>query len=170
MKDIIIAIDPDIERDGVATLLPISKSISVSAHTFGKTINYLQAQSIKALSEGKSLIVVIEAGWLNKGNFHLRASDSRAVIAAKGVAQGRNHQRGIDISEFCEANHIPYRLQPPLRKCWKGHDRKITQEEIERFMGKLRTTNKNGCTAMPNQEMRDAALLAWVEANLPIRL
>lgn len=170
MKDIIIGIDPDIERDGVAILHPKSKLVSVHATTFGKTLNILQQTAIDALAQGSDFIVVIEAGWKNKGNFHLTARDTRPVIAAKGVAQGRNHQRGIDIQEYCEYNHIPYKLQTPLRKCWRGHDRKITQAEIERFMGKLRTTDKNGRQCMPNQEQRDAALLAWNESGLPIRL
>lgn len=49
----------------------------------------------------------------------------------------------------------------PLFKCWKGKDRKITDEEIKCFMPiKGRT----------NQESRDAALLAWVFSGLPIRV
>ena len=170
MSDVIIGIDPDIERDGVAILYPATRSISVQATPFGKTLSLLQAASINAMASGESLTVIIEAGWVHKSNFHLRLSDSKPVIARKGVDQGRNHQRGIDIAEYCKYNNIPYQLQAPLRKVWKGHDRKITQVEIESFMGKLRTTGKGGRVAMPNQEMRDAALLPWTAANLPIRL
>ena len=48
-----------------------------------------------------------------------------------------------------------------LHQCWKGKDRKITDEEIKCFMPiKGRT----------NQESRDAALLAWVFSGLPIRV
>jgi hypothetical protein len=49
----------------------------------------------------------------------------------------------------------------PLKKCWKGRDGKITHEELARFTGLMGHTNQDG---------RDAALLAWVRAGLPIRL
>jgi len=49
----------------------------------------------------------------------------------------------------------------PLRKIWKGKDGKITQEELASFTGLKGRTN---------QDARDAALLAWSFANLPIRL
>jgi hypothetical protein len=52
-------------------------------------------------------------------------------------------------------------LRRPLTKCWHGKDRKITQAELEAITGTAGRTN---------QEMRDAALLAWVEAGLPIRV
>ena len=48
---------------------------------------------------------------------------------------------------------------PPLRKIWKGKDRKITHEELTAIVGKIKHTNQEG---------RDAALLAWVHAGLPL--
>lgn len=39
MSDVIIGIDPDIERDGVAILRPATRSISVQATPFGKTLS-----------------------------------------------------------------------------------------------------------------------------------
>ena len=168
--DLIIGIDPDIEKDGFACLYPLLQKIEVHAYPFGKTLAELQKAHIAIQSLNMRMIVVIEAGWLNKSNFHLRAADTKAIAVRKGVDQGRNHQRGIDIAEYCKYNRIPYRLQAPLRKLWQGHDRKISQPEIENIIGKpLRTTDKNGHAAMPNQEMRDALLLAWTESGLPLR-
>ena len=44
---------------------------------------------------------------------------------------------------------------------WQGKDGKITQQEIASF---------TGITGRNNQEERDAALLAWVYAGLPIKI
>jgi hypothetical protein len=49
----------------------------------------------------------------------------------------------------------------PLKKIWKGKDGKITDAEIKAFMPIQGRTN---------QEERDAALLAWDYAGLPIRI
>jgi hypothetical protein len=43
---------------------------------------------------------------------------------------------------------------------WHGRDGKITQEEIAAF---------TGIDGRHNQEERDAALLAWIYAGLPIK-
>jgi hypothetical protein len=48
-----------------------------------------------------------------------------------------------------------------LRKIWKGTDGKITQDELEQITGIKGKTNQDG---------RDAALLAWVFAELPIQI
>lgn len=48
-----------------------------------------------------------------------------------------------------------------LRKGWKGKDGKITHDELASFTGLMGRTN---------QDVRDAALLAWAFAGLPIRV
>lgn len=165
MYDIVIGIDPDSERDGIAILYPATRQISAQMTTFGRTLNIIQQTYIQALSTQKSFIVYVEAGWLNKGNFHIRPYDSKYKIAALGVDQGRNHQRGLDIIDYCEYNKIPYKEVKPLPKTasgfhlWNGKDGKITQPEIEAIMGKL---------GRLNQEGRDAALIAWWQAGLPL--
>jgi hypothetical protein len=45
---------------------------------------------------------------------------------------------------------------------WRGKDRKITQEELAAIVGQE--------LPRTNQEGRDAALLAWVMAGLPLKL
>lgn len=174
MYDIIIGIDPDSKRDGVAILYTPNKKVEVYETTFGHTVGLLQKMFIGCLSAKKTLMIYIEGGWLNKGNYHLHPKSSLQKAAAIGVDQGRNHQRGLDIVDFCDYNQIPYTVIKPLPKTsgrfhlWNGPDGKITQKEIESFMGPLRTLDKNGRKCALNQEGRDAALIAWTAAGFPI--
>jgi hypothetical protein len=112
-----------------------------------------------ALATDKHLKVYVEAGWLNQPNWHLGFRDSKQMVAAKGKSLGRNIQRGMDIIELLQYKGIDVDAVQPLRKIWKGKDRKITQEELARIVGDIPRTNQEG---------RDAALLAWVHAGLPI--
>ena len=50
----------------------------------------------------------------------------------------------------------------PLKKCWRGTGGKITQEELEYMTGKL--------DRRVSQDARDAALMAWWFAGLPIKV
>lgn len=176
MTDFIVGIDPDIERDGLAILQVATRRVTVMETTFGHTIAELQKLHIDCLATHRSLKVFIEGGWLNKGNFHLNAADTKFSAARKGVDQGRNHQRGLDIVEYCKYQKIPFEVIRPLRKTsagfhlWSGPDGKITQREIEAFMGPLRTRGVDGKVKRINQEARDAALIAWTMAGLPIKI
>lgn len=162
--DIYIGIDPDVEKSGVAELDAYSHTFKkLKAMTFPELLDYLAANHFDCASSivTPRYLVVIEAGWLNKAHWHLTPRDTRAIAAAKGNAAGRNHEVGRKIAECCEAWGYPYKLVKPLRKCWRGKDGKITHEELAYF------THIEGRT---NQEVRDAALLAWNEAGLPIRV
>lgn len=153
----IIAIDPDVDRNGVACLDVASRSLDIKALPFPEILDYLHTYA----SLHSDFCVIIEAGWLNKSNWHLMRFDSKAKAAAKGNAVGRNHEVGRKLAEMCEHWHISYQLVKPLKKIWQGEDGKITATELQSFTGfKGRT----------NQEGRDAALLAWVTAKLPIKL
>ena len=72
----IIAIDPDVDRSGVAFLHLPSRELHCEAKTFPELIDDLHAtkQATDALEE--SLTVVVEAGWLNRSNWHTHARDS----------------------------------------------------------------------------------------------
>jgi len=61
------------------------------------------------------------------------------------------------------ARHIGLNVEEikPLRKYWKGKDGKITPQELQSFTGFKGRSNQDG---------RDAALIAWVYAGLPIRI
>lgn len=159
--DNIIAIDPDVTRSGVAFLNPTTRQLEVSNLTFPQVVDYLnQAKSVRD-KENETLIVVVEASWLIKGNWHLSSWERKQRAASKGYDVGRNHETGKKIVEMCQHLEIEVLEHYPLRKCWKGKDGKITHEELSSF---------TGLTGRTNQDARDAALLAWSFANLPIRL
>ena len=157
----IVAIDPDVDKSGVAFLHLPSRELHCEARTFPELIDDLHATKQATDALGESLTVVVEAGWLNRSNWHVQAGDSRRKAAAIGRAAGRNHEVGRKIVEMARHMGIETVEQRPLQKCWRGTGRKITHEELAAF---------TGYTARTSQDMRDAALLAWVYAGLPIRL
>lgn len=159
--DNIIAIDPDVTRSGVAFLKPSTKQLEVSNLTFPQVIDYIQRAKKVRDEAGETLIVVIEASWLIQSNWHLQQWERKQRAASKGYDVGRNHETGKKIVEMCRHLGIEVLEHYPLRKCWKGKDGKITHEELVSFTGLMGRTN---------QDARDAALLAWTFANLPIRV
>ena len=155
---LVIGIDPDSEKSGVCTLNPSTKQMELRCLTFPALINYLLNEQSACVVRGEKIVVVVEAGWLvSKSNFH-PYQGLRAEKIAKNV--GANHETGRKIVEMCEWYGINVETTPPYKKGWKGKDRKITHEELAVFapLPKSRT----------NQEERDAALIAWNYANLPI--
>lgn len=158
--DIIIAIDGDVSRSGVAFLERQTRKLEVANLTFPCLIDYLKTEESKAKAKNMSLIVVVEASWLIHGNWHLSSWERKQRAASKGYDVGRNHEVGKKIVEMCKHYGIEVLEHAPLRKCWKGADGKITHEELAYFTGiKGRT----------NQDARDAALLAWAFSGLPVR-
>lgn len=153
----IVAIDPDVDRNGVACLNVKTRQLTIQSLPFPETLEYLRAYA----SLHNDVLVIIEAGWLNKTHWHLGYYDSKASAAAKGNAVGRNHEVGRKLAEMCEYWKILHRLVKPLKKIWQGNDKKITAREL---------TAITGYKGRTNQEGRDAALLAWVTAKLPIKI
>ncbi|EJX03632.1 hypothetical protein EVA_08271 [gut metagenome] len=160
--DIVIGIDPDVDKSGFAVLkkdIPIL--LDIKTLTFPDLLDELQRQKEFAQANARNMVVLVEAGWLNKANWHLYTSDTKQSAAAKGNAAGRNHEVGRKIIEMCEHYGINVEEIKPLPKVWKGKDRKITHEELASFTGYTKRTNQEG---------RDAALIAWEWAGLPIRI
>lgn len=158
--DYVIAIDPDVEESGVAHLNVATREFLLSKRRFPELVNYCVTAYNTAKEAGKKVAVVIEAGWKNRPNWHIQGRGAR-VAAAIGKQTGRNHEVGRLLVECLEYNNIPVDTPMPLKKCWCGHDGKITAGELSSFTGiKGRT----------NQDVRDAALLAWVYADLPIKI
>lgn len=156
----VIGIDPDNKESGVAVVTIPTKQIKVYKYSFPKMIDNLL--EIKKFGEGMDFEIYIEGGWLNKSNWHVLGKYMSAQRAAAiGRSAGMNHQTGILIAEYCEHLGLNYKVVKPLKKCWRGQDGKITQQEAEYFMGKL---------PRMNQDQRDALLLAWVYAGLPVKV
>ncbi len=165
--DIVIGIDPDSDRSGVASLITATKTLNTVCLTFAETLDYLRNAKEQAQQVNRSLMVVIEAGWLNKTHWHVDYRDSARVAAAKGNAVGRNHETGRKLVEMCQHWNIPVVTVKPLSlrsggmQFWKGRDGKITAPELAALTGYKGRTN---------QEARDAALIAWFFADMPLRI
>ena len=133
--------------------------MEITTLPFYKLVKFIEWQHELSLSNNQSLVVVVEAGWLNaKSNFHGQIGQ-RAQRIAKNV--GSNHQTGKHIVEMCEGIGVDVELQKPLIKRWKGAGGKITHEEISYF---------TGITTKTSQDGRDAALIAWNYAGFPIKV
>lgn len=160
--DIIIGIDPDVDKSGVAVLSTNLRKVYVDAKCFPDLLESLQSDVRLYNATFRNYVVVVEASWMIRGNWHLTERGRKQYAAATGYKVGCNHQVGKLIVEMCKHYEIPVVEHIPLRKCWSGKDGKITHEELIQFcpVDKTRT----------NQEMRDAALLAWSFADYPIRL
>ena len=155
----IIGIDPDVDRSGVAWLHPSTKELECHALPFPELLDYLQHAKKYGQDHNESLVVVVEAGWMNAKSCYHAARGKGAERIAKNV--GANHQVGKEIIRMCVHWGITVIAQGPLHKVWAGKDGKITHKELTAFASisnKLRTT----------QDMRDACLLAWDYAGLPI--
>lgn len=159
--DNIIAIDPDVDRSGVAWLRPKTRRLECDALAFPELLDYLREARQLTAEHKESLVVVVEAGWLVRTHYHASRRDTYRSAAAKGNSVGRNHEIGRQIVQMCRHYGIEVVEQRPLRKIWAGPDRKITHRELVAFapIANRRRTS---------QEMRDAALLAWNHAGLPM--
>lgn len=157
----VIGIDPDIGKSGVAHLNVKNRILEVSTLPFARLMDYFDHVVARSKETGQSVIVVVEASWMMKSNWHLKFGSRKEYAAATGYKVGQNHQTGKLICEMARAKGLEVLEHAPLRKCWKGKDGKITADELKQITGLIGRTN---------QESRDAALLAWSYANLPIRL
>ena len=154
--DIIIGIDPDVNKSGVGVVSRERKGVEVFSRSFPELLEYL-----KMAATHTSVVVVVEASWKISTNWHTGRGDSIRTAARKGKDAGRCHEVGRKIVECARYYGLEVVERLPLKKIWKGKDGKITDEEIKAFMPIQGRTN---------QEERDAALLAWDYAGLPIRL
>lgn len=163
--DIIIGIDPDINKSGLAVLDAKLKSLSIMDFEFPLLLDYLKEANNLCKEAGVPLVVIVEAGWLNKSNWHLHPKHTRQVAAEIGNRTGQNFAVGMKIIEMCRHWDIKVKMQKPLAKHWKGPDKKITHKElkylVEPIVGPIKATNP---------EKRDAVLLAWHYAGFPMRM
>ncbi len=133
----IVGIDPDIDKSGVAVLHD-TKAFEMTTLTFTKTLEFVRMN--------KPIIkcVYVEAGWLNKkSNWH--GASNMSVAARVGKNVGENHATGKLLIQCIEAEGIKVIPVQPTKT-------KLDAEQFEKL------TKYKGRT---NQEVRDAAMLIW---------
>ena len=160
--DLVIAIDPDCDRSGVALLYTASRELEMLNMDFPALVDFLQKIGRECARYSQKKVVVVEAGYLVKGNWHTDKEKGIAAAAATGNNTGRNHEVARKIVELSRHYGIPTDEIKPLKKCWQGNNGKITHEELEYVVGHLEKHL--------NQEARDAALIAWVYAGFPVKV
>lgn len=163
MADVYIGIDPDAEKSGVGVVKRATREVDVKQLAFASLVAFIRLQQHHAEVQGKTIMVIVEGGWLIHGNWHIPFRCSTAKAAAIGRSVGMNHQTGLLLVEILKAEGIPVQVQRPLRKMWQGADGKITSAELAEITGKDKLPR---C----NQEGRDALLMAWVASGLPVRV
>ena len=158
MSKLIIAIDPDVDKSGLAVLNTESKR-----YVLVKSVGISELLTIiPTYAHDDQCAIFVEAGYLNASNWHTLNAKNKAMAAAIGNSTGRNHETARKIVELLK----DYLRLPnvhevkPLRKCWRGKDGKITHDELVAMTGFDKTRS--------NQDERDAALLAWYYSNLPM--
>lgn len=158
--DVVIGIDPDVDKNGVAILNTGTNVLTVYSMTFPEAIEHIKTMPVD------DTIVYVEAGWLNKAHWHLSRYDTGQSAAYKGNQAGRNHETGRKLIECLKYYNIKVRPVKPFRKTWTGKDGKITNQELKRLCEMSGIVFNASRT---NQEERDAALLAITCSGLPIR-
>lgn len=160
-KGLILGVDPDIDKSGLAVLNLSSRTLEVGNFRFPELLDRIR-ELHSSVQEGDRFVVIVEAGWLNKGNWHVTESRNgkfspQAWAAAVGVSQGENGATSKLLLECLQHEGIQAVAKRPLRKCWKGKDGKISHAELVRECELYRINFKD---KRSNQEERDAALLS----------
>ena len=133
-----IGLDPDLQKSGVC-FIDGKTIIELSVLPFFALI-----EKIKATAAEYPVMVVIEAGWLNKTKSY-HAAINKSVAARIGANVGENHATGKLLEEAMIFYGIPYRTIKPTSAKWNADlFKKIT-----------------GYTKRTNQEQRDALKLVW---------
>lgn len=139
MKQIIIGIDPDIDKSGVAALDHGDEYFDMWEMTFFEIFNMLQKH------KERIKMVYIEAGHLNKkSNWH-KYGKGEGVAARIGKNVGSNHQVGRLLEQMCQYLSVPYTMVKPMGK-----------KDVDEFydITGIKTLKKD-------QDKRDAAMLIW---------
>ena len=136
MSRIIIGIDPDLHKSGIA-LYRDDKSLVLSCLTFPDVLALFDEHGQNTQK------VVIEAGWLiPNANWHARKNTGIASETARRV--GENHAVGKLLECCARAKGLEVQLLKPTGK--------KNAEQFKRITGYIGRTN---------QEVRDAGLLVF---------
>ena len=139
MKKILIGIDPDVEKSGVA--FKKDKEIVLTNLRFFDLFTKL---SELIDTRGKENITVyVECGYLNASNWHKKVNQSASINAKIGERTGANFETAKKICEMCEYLEIEHvKIKPTKSKVNAEFFRQITKIE-----------------GRTNQEQRDAYML-----------
>ncbi|MDR1122042.1 MAG: hypothetical protein LBM08_14145 [Dysgonamonadaceae bacterium] len=139
-KDLIIGIDPDLERSGVAIWIASGKIFDLRNLSFWQLFDFMRAHA------DRIRVVRVEAGWLNKkSNFHSRAGQTKTEGEAIARNVGENHAIAKIICQMCVYLQLQYEeVQQKAHKLDRDTFRVIT-----------------GYKGRTNQETRDAAMLVY---------
>lgn len=133
----IIGIDPDLKKSGVAIL---GDSLELKTMTFAETVDLFRSQQDQIRK------VVIEAGWMNvKSNVHGRYGQSKSAGERIAKNVGENHATGKLLVEMAKSFKLNVIEVKPTRA-------KKNAEEFRRI---------TGYTGRTNQEVRDAGMLIF---------
>ena len=141
MQKLYIGVDPDIDKSGVC--LYYSKTnfelLNLKFFELFDKLYFLKD------CENLDIEVVIEAGWINKSNWHKVNNGSAAINANIGLRTGANHEVGRKIIEMFEYLKLKHRIVKPTKS-------KIDAKGFEQI------TKHKGRT---NQEQRDSCMLVF---------
>ena len=139
-----IGIDCDVTKSGVAYYESDTKKLELSNLSFFELFDYLQFAKNKE-NENINLTIVIEAGWLNKSNWHKVINGNSSINAQIGQRTGANHEVGKKIVEMCIYLGLNHKLVKPTKS-------KVNSEYFNKITDNIGRTN---------QEQRDAGLLVF---------
>jgi hypothetical protein len=139
MNKLYIGIDPDTSKNGVGYWYKENKKLELENLTFFELFDALKQLKIRY-----NITVIIDAGWLNKSNFHV-VGTNKNVNGKIGERVGANHEVGKKIAEMCDYLGVAYVLHRPRRS-------KVNKEVFEQITGYKGRTN---------QETRDAGMLVY---------
>ncbi|MBL0323657.1 MAG: hypothetical protein IPP61_00485 [Cytophagaceae bacterium] len=141
MQKLYIGVDPDIEKNGVC--LYYSKTNFELLNL--KFFELFDKLYLLKDCENLDIEVVIEAGWLNKSNWHKVTNGSAAINANIGLRTGANHEAGRKVVEMCEYLGLKHHLIKPTKSKVNAE----TFKAITKYQGRT------------NSEMRDSCLLVY---------
>lgn len=139
MKKLFIGIDPDTKKNGVAFWYKDSQKLELENLTFFELF-----EAIKNLKRNFIIKVIVDAGWLNKSNFHVTGINKN-INGKIGERVGANHETGKKIVEMCEYLGVEFELNKPTKS-------KVNKDTFEKLTGYKGRTN---------QETRDAGMLVF---------
>ena len=136
----VIGVDPDVDKSGYCRLGGDMKIEETGCFDMYDICLKIRTEQANAKALDKTLVVVVEAGWMNHTNFHVKARDNAWKAAKIGNHVGANHEVGRQIIKFCKRIGVDVIEYVPKRS-------KMDAREFREV---------SGTTMRTNQEVRDA--------------